>query len=188
MRKIHPALDFKAITRRIEKVMAGYRRSAWAEKVGVTINVVSNIHGASSRQNPSLNYILGVSVATGKPMDYYLWGEDPTKPSGPQANIIRENGISYSGDTDIPKTQDPQMGRRFRYWRQDMGLTIAEVARRSDLPVELITSIEAGHHTTTDVIVKLADTLRCSIDYLLGCGGGTVGQPLKAKKKRKDRR
>ncbi len=118
--------------------MRGYRRSAWAEKVGVTINVASNIHGASSKQNPSLRYILAVSVATGKPMDYYLWGEDPNGLSRAPADMIREGGTSYSGGSGIPKTQDPQMGRRFRYWRQDMGLTIVEVARQSALSESVI--------------------------------------------------
>jgi len=64
-------------------------------------------------------------------------------------------------------------------------LTIAEVAKRSALPVDLIIQIEADYHTTADVIVKVAETLRCSTDFLLGCGGGTVAQPLKAKKPRK---
>jgi transcriptional regulator with XRE-family HTH domain len=182
MEKIHVPIDFNAVTRRIEKEMKGYKRSAWAEKVGVTINVVSNIHGASSKQNPSLKYILAVSVATGKPMDYYLWGWDLNKLPDPQVHMIRESVSPYSSDSGIPAARDLQMGRRFRYWRQDMGFTIVEVAKRSALPVDLITRIEAGYHTTSDVIVKLAETLRCSTDYLLGCGGGMVSQPLKAKK------
>ena len=188
MKKNGIHLDFEAITRRIEKEMKGYRRTAWAEKLGVTINVVSNIHGASSTQNPSLKYILGVSVATGKPMDYYLWGEEPSTFSDPRLQMVRESVIAYSGDAGIPRTRDPQRGRRIRFWRQDMGLTVPEVARRSALPEDTIDRIEAGYHTSTDVIVKLADTLRCSTDYLLGCGSGTVAQPLKARKKRKDRR
>ena len=112
--------------------MVGYKRSAWAEKVGVTINVVSNIHGASAKQNPSLNYILAVSIATGKPMDYYLWGEEPAMFPDPRLQMVRESGISYSDDAGIPRTRDLQMGRWVRYWRQDMALTtIPEVARLS---------------------------------------------------------
>jgi hypothetical protein len=187
MKKNQVPIDFEAVTRRIEKEMKGYKRSVWAEKVGVTINVVSNIHGASSKQDPPLKYILAVSVATGKPMDYYLWGREPSNLPVSSVHMVQENVSSYSsaGDSGMPAAQDPQMGRRFRYWRQDMGLSIAEVAKRSALPVDLIIRIEAGYHTTTDVIVKVAETLRCSTDFLLGCGGGTVAQPLKAKNPRK---
>ena len=86
----------------------------------------------------------------------------------------------------IPAIQDPEMGKRVRYWREDMGLSIAEVSRRTDLPIDLIERIEAGHHTTTDVIVKLADALRCSIDFLLGCGGASVAQPRRIEKRDED--
>lgn len=175
-------IDYVAVTRRIEKEMEGYKRSAWAEKVGVTINVVSNIHGASAKQNPSLKYILAVSLATGKPMDYYLWGQDPKKMPDPRLHVVRESALPYSGDIGIPAPRNPQMGRRFRYWRKDMGLSVSEVAKRSNLPEDHVNRIEAGYHTTTDVIVKLTETLRCSTDYLLGCGGATIAQPLKVKK------
>lgn len=188
MKKFHIPIDFEAVTRRIEKEMKGYRRTAWAEKVGVTINVVSNIHGAGSKQNPSLNYILAVSVATGKPMDYYLWGEESGTFPDPRIQMVRESGHAYSYDVGIPRVRDPQMGRRYKYWRQDMGLTVPELARRSALSEDEIDRIEAGYHTTTDVVVKLAEALRCSTDYLLGCGGGTVGQPLKAKKIKKNQK
>ena len=55
-------IDFNEVLQRIEKEMEGYSRTEWANKVGVKINVVSNIHGANARQKPSLNYILAVSV------------------------------------------------------------------------------------------------------------------------------
>jgi transcriptional regulator with XRE-family HTH domain len=86
----------------------------------------------------------------------------------------------------IPAAPNPDLGKRVRYWREDMGLSIAEVSRRTDLPVDVIERIEAGHHTTTDVIVKLADTLRCSIDFLLGCGGASVAQPQRIEKLEED--
>ena len=175
-------IDYNAVTRRIEKEMEGYKRSAWAENVGVTINVVSNIHGASAKQNPSLKYILAVSLATGKPMDYYLWGRDPKKMPDPRLHVVRESEPSYSDIPGIPPRRDPQMGRRVKYWRRDMGLTVPEVAKRSNLPENLVSQIEAGYHTTTDVIGRIAETLRCSTDYLLGCGGASIAQPLKLKK------
>jgi hypothetical protein len=66
MKNFHVGIDFDEVLKRIEKEMEGYSRTEWANKVGVRINVVSNIHGANARQNPSLNYILAVSVATRK--------------------------------------------------------------------------------------------------------------------------
>jgi transcriptional regulator with XRE-family HTH domain len=183
MKNIYVDIDFKKVLQRIEKEMEGYSRTEWANKVGVKINVVSNIHGANAKQNPSLNYILAVSVAIRKPMDYLLWGRVPYIPSELPDKIVEEGEKKYSAlDTSngmmISATQDLEMGKRVRYWREDMGFSVAEVSKRSGLPVRLIKSIESGNHTTTDVIVKLADTLRCSIDFLLGCGSASVIQGL----------
>ena len=61
------------------------------------------------------------------------------------------------------------------------------VARRSALSEDEIDRIEAGYHTTTDVVIKLAEALRWSTDYLLGCGSGTVVQPVKVKKQYRHR-
>lgn len=186
MKKIHVDIDFNEVLQRIEKEMEGYSRTDWANKVGVKINVVSNIHGANARQNPSLNYILSVSMATRKPMDYFLWGQASYIPSELPDPMVKEDEKTYS-DVDISKdivvsaTQDPEMGKRIRYWREDMGFSVAKVAKRSGLTVDQIKSIEAGNHTSTDVIVKIADTLRCSIDFLLGCGSASVVQDLNKK-------
>jgi Helix-turn-helix len=186
MKKSHIDLDFNKVLQRIEKEMEGSSRTDWAKKVGVRINVVSNIHGANASQHPSLNYILAVSVATRKPMDYFLWGGASYIPSELPDPMVKEDEKTYSAlscgkDMMASATQDPEMGKRVRYWREDMGFSVAEVSRRSGLPVRLIKSIESGNHTTTDVIVKLADTLRCSIDFLLGCGSASVVQGLNKK-------
>jgi Helix-turn-helix len=112
-------------------------------------------------------------------MDYPLWGRVSYIPSELPDPMVKEDEKIYS-DPDTIKdgidsaAQDPEMGKRVRYWREDMGFSVAEVSKRSGLPVRLSKSIESGNHTTTDVIVKLADTLRCSIDFLLGCGGASV--------------
>ena len=47
--------------------------SKWAARVGVSPNVVSNIHG-KTKQNPSLEYIIAVSKATSTSMEFLLWG------------------------------------------------------------------------------------------------------------------
>jgi len=181
MKNKHLDIDFKAVTRRIAMEMKGYSPSAWAEKVGVTINVVSNIHSAKAKQNPSLSYILAVAVATGKPMEYLLWGGPLYRLSNPSPMEIRKSQHDYSQNPAGDSAQDPEMGIRVQYWRKDMGLSILEVSQRSGLPVDLITKIEHGYHTTTDAIVKLANALRCSTDYILGCGGNSVSEPPKFK-------
>ena len=189
MKKINVDINFKKVLRRIEKEMEGYSRTAWAEKVGVKINVVSNIHSANAKQNPSLNYILAVSVATRKPMDYFLWGRSSYQPSDLPDMMVKEAVRTYpvALDNEIPMIPDPEMGKRFRYWREDMGLSIAEVSKRTELPINLIESIENGHYTRTDVMVKLADALRCSIDFLLGCGGASVVHQRRIEKRSKNR-
>ena len=189
MKNSHVDIDFDEVLKRIEKEMEGYSRTEWANKVGVRINVVSNIHGANARQNPSLNYILAVSVATRKPMDYFLWGRASYQPSDLPDMMVKEAVRTYpvALDNDIPMIPDPEMGKRVRYWREDMGLSIAEVSKRTELPIDLIESIENGHHTRTDVMVKLADALRCSIDFLLGCGGASVVHQRRIEKRCKNR-
>lgn len=189
MKNIRIDIDYNEILHRIEKEMEGYSRTEWANKVGVRINVVSNIHGANARQNPSLNYILAVSVATRKPMDYFLWGRVLYIPSELPDPIVKEDENTYSNpgnrkDMMVSATQDLEMGKRVRYWRKDMGFSVAEVSKRSGLPVDLIKSIEAGNHTNTNVIIKLADTLRCSIDFLLGCGSASVAHHPNEKRER----
>lgn len=67
-------IDYDSVRIRIEQEMEPYKPSQWAEKVGVAKNVVSNIHG-TTRQNPSFQYIISVSRATGKPVDYFLFGD-----------------------------------------------------------------------------------------------------------------
>lgn len=184
MKKNYLDIDFDAVKRRIEKEMEGYSRTAWAEKVGVKINVVSNVHSTKGRQSPSLGYILAVSVATRKSVEYYLWGGDFYKPSTPPDLVVREKETHHDKRSQgvgrsIPKDPDPEMGKRIKFWRQDTGLDIPEVAKRSGLPVDLITRLEDGYHTTTDAIVKLANALRCSTDYILGCGSSSVSKPPK---------
>ncbi len=187
MKKIYLEIDYEAVKRRLEKEMEGYSRTDWAEKVGVKINVVSNIHSARGKQNPSLSYILAVSVATGKSMEYYLWGGDFYKPSNPPIPMAKESGQPDPRDGSaigrtIPENPDPDMGSRIKFWRQDTGLSRSDVALRSGLPLDLIIKLENGYHTTTDAIVKLAHALRCSTDYILGCASPSVSKPPKLKK------
>ena len=73
MSKIDLSLDIDKIRRRLEDDQKGFKPSEWAKRVGVSKNVVTNIHGAT-RQRPSLEYIVAVSRFTGKPVEWYLYG------------------------------------------------------------------------------------------------------------------
>jgi len=74
MSRIGLKLDFDQIRERIDNEKEGLRPSEWAQKIGVRPNVVTNIHG-KTKQKPSLEYIVAVSLATGRPVDYFLFGE-----------------------------------------------------------------------------------------------------------------
>lgn len=75
--KIPINLDFDAILQRIEQEKEGIKPGEWAKRIGVRPNIVSNVHG-KIRQKPSLEYIVAVSMATGRSVDYYLFGEAST--------------------------------------------------------------------------------------------------------------
>ena len=74
MKKINVSLKFDEIRERIEEFKKDIKPGVWADKLGVSINVVSNIHG-KTKQKPSLEYIIAVSQVTGKSVDYFLWGK-----------------------------------------------------------------------------------------------------------------
>jgi transcriptional regulator with XRE-family HTH domain len=74
MKKINVSLKFDEIRERIEEFKKDIKPGIWADKLGVSINVVSNIHG-KTKQKPSLEYIIAVSQVTGKSVDYFLWGK-----------------------------------------------------------------------------------------------------------------
>ncbi len=100
-------LNFDTIRKRIENEKDNHSGS-WANFVGVPSNMVSNIHG-KMQQNPSLSYIVNVAKATGKSVDYYLWGDDSPTPKAirtpqhfldqPRANRIIKN-LSFLEATD----------------------------------------------------------------------------------------
>jgi hypothetical protein len=75
MNKIELSLNYKEIIARIEAEMEGFKVSKWAKFLGVNKNVISNFHGKSSRRNPSMEYIITISLKTGKPIEWYLWGK-----------------------------------------------------------------------------------------------------------------
>jgi hypothetical protein len=88
MSKIDLQLNFDAIRERIEHQKKPYKPGVWADMVGVARNIVSNVHG-KVKQTPSLEYIVAVSKATGKSVDYYLWGKQSEEKKYPPADIKR---------------------------------------------------------------------------------------------------
>jgi FtsZ-binding cell division protein ZapB len=92
MKKINLKLNFKEIVSRIDNEIKyqELKPAEWAAKVGVTTNIVSNIHGKTG-QNPSLEYIIAVSRATGKSIEYYLYGNDLYKNTDDNKKMIHES-------------------------------------------------------------------------------------------------
>jgi len=73
MSKIDLKLDYSAVINRINKEKQRVKPTEWARMVGVSKNIVSNVHGKMG-QKPSIEYIIAVARATRKPVEYYLWG------------------------------------------------------------------------------------------------------------------
>lgn len=160
-------IDYSVVKLRIQNEMKGMGMREWAERLGISPTAVSNVHGKKGRQRPSFNYMLRVSLITKKPVEYFLWGDEFYDIYANLGAFSKENQMKFSLNPDCP-----EMGRRVKYMREDRGYSLEEVSERADLPIQLIKKIEAGHHTATDCIVKLADALRCSADFILGCGAG----------------
>jgi len=86
------AINFNDIRKRIETDKNQYAAKGkdWAGYVGVLPTVVSNFHRGKNPRNPSFEYILAVAYKTGKPVEWYLYGETP---SG--SDIIKEPAANY---------------------------------------------------------------------------------------------
>jgi len=74
MSKIDLSLDFDEIRERIDLDRVAYKPTEWAKFVGVSKNIVTNIHG-NTRQKPSLEYVVAVARSVGKPIEWYLFGD-----------------------------------------------------------------------------------------------------------------
>jgi len=69
------ALNFDEIRERIELDIGDTKPGKWANKLGCSKSLVSNVHGESKRQNPPLPYVIAVAKFTGKPIEWYLYGD-----------------------------------------------------------------------------------------------------------------
>jgi transcriptional regulator with XRE-family HTH domain len=62
------------------------------------------------------------------------------------------------------------LGARLTYVREVRGLSQQDLAQRTGLKVQNISRLETGHrvHVRSDTLLRLAEALRCSADYLIG--------------------
>lgn len=64
---------------------------------------------------------------------------------------------------------DQVIGQRIKMRREFKKLTQAELAKRCETSLQVVSQWETGHRTPgADGLRKLAKALRCSSDYLLG--------------------
>lgn len=75
MSKIDLGLDFQAIMARINKEKDKCERGEWRKKINVSSKIITNVHG-KVEQKPSIEYIIAVARGTGRPIEYYLWGDE----------------------------------------------------------------------------------------------------------------
>lgn len=112
-------LNFNEIRKRIELDKNQYKPGAWANKVGVSVNVVSNIHG-KTQQKPSLEYIIAVSIATGKSVDYYLWGKGQEQNNQMDYYYSDAQKIITEHQALIKRFKDPKVGKDANKWLIDI--------------------------------------------------------------------
>ncbi len=120
MSKIDLKLNFDEIIERIEQEKQIFKPSEWAEKLGVSRNIVTNIHG-TTRQKPSLEYIIAVSRAVNKPAEYFLWGKKER--NGKKELELSETHYDEISDIiNILKTMDNddirQFGKMIGEWQK----------------------------------------------------------------------
>ena len=90
MKKLHLIFNYSEIKARIEIDKDQYKVGEWAKNVGMSVPSISNIHGKSSRINPSLEYVIAVARFTGKPVEWYLYGD-----AKPEVHLVKEPSAPY---------------------------------------------------------------------------------------------
>jgi hypothetical protein len=103
MKKLELNLNYSEIKTRIEADKAQYKVKKWAELVGSSIATISNIHGKKGKVKPSIEYIVAVSRATGKPVEWYLYGEEKN------GQRVKEAPCEYNPDRDPMHEWPPEV-------------------------------------------------------------------------------
>lgn len=130
MSKIDLQLDFDAIRKRIEEDKKPYKPAVWADMIGVTRNIVSNVHG-KIQQKPSLEYIVAVSKATGKSVDYYLWGKEEG-----HSNAALSDPIVIEHQNLVKKFKNPERGLRLNKGLVELEHLSEEAIREMEIHIQ----------------------------------------------------
>jgi hypothetical protein len=162
MKKIDLQLEFNKIRERIEIDKAPYKPGKWAQLIGVSKTLVSNIHGRSKRQNPSLPYVFAVSRFTEKPIEWYLYG------SRAPAVMLAEPLTRYEGSCSFCGSMTEDV--------KDLCKKIKDIVESEHQTVmtALIMSIEACHKQLDDIrkLTELAEHRRKLLDPDIRTGTG----------------
>lgn len=162
MKKIDLALNFKAIKERIERDIGDMRPSDWAKRIGVSIQIVSNIHGKKGKDSFSLEYVVAVAQATGKSIEWYLFGLSEQIPKYAVNEPVEEylgDGIDeFSGWSENVKTACRELKEIL-----DSEDTVASSAIQSNLKA-FVESVRRGQREKSyrEEIIKL----KMRVDHL----------------------
>jgi hypothetical protein len=110
MSKIDLKLNYDEIVKRIDGERTAYKPSEWASLVGVSKNVITNIHG-KTKQKPSLEYTVAVARVTQKPVEYYLFGELENTNRNKIGDSINEEIKQSCRDLEVILTSGDQSAR-----------------------------------------------------------------------------
>ena len=70
----------------------------------------------------------------------------PTGYSTGLGHVLDDDGIPRDVAVQLPTYPDSPVGREFRKWRLDRGITLGEAARRSGLSVGEVSGLERGRY------------------------------------------
>jgi transcriptional regulator with XRE-family HTH domain len=135
MKKIDLRLDFDKIRSRIDLERESYKPGAWAELIGVSLNVVSNIHG-KTKQNPSLEYIVAVSKATGRSVDYYLFGHDQESPQPQKKEYSKITKVIIEHQDIVKKFKNPEIAKAMNEKLLEIEAADAELFSKADAYIQ----------------------------------------------------
>ena len=93
-------LNFDEIRERIEIDKSQYKAVRWAEFLKVSESLISNVHAKKKKQNPPLPYIIAVARFTGKPVEYYLYGDSKQMPTSVATEIKPPDNTNSEDSTE----------------------------------------------------------------------------------------
>lgn len=84
-----------------------------------------------------------------------------------------------TSDTSKAETRLGKTGRRINEMRQKAGVSMEELAQKSNIPLEILEKIGSGCGVTMDVerLTRIANALNTNVDYLLGFSDDNAPSP-----------